>query len=195
MRRGFGARVCHWRREKHAGGFDFVDLGKVLGDVGVALVGDEVLAGLFTIAGVNLVYHVYPIDDFSEGRKTHSIEPYIVPKVDEQLGGTRVGASGRKDEPAAGVALLDRIVLDRGLVPGLVHGRVGVEAKLDHKPRNNAEETRVGKEAAPNQIVKAVSAQGRPITMDFHYKIAGRGGKSSLEISGGLGGERGRVEQ
>jgi len=184
-----------WNGRNDAGQLDFVDFGEVGSDVGIALVGDQVLAGGFAIAGVDFVDHVHAFDDGAKGCETHSIEARIIAKVDEELSGAGVGAGSGEDQGGTLIALHDWIVLDLGVVPDLVDGRVGAEPELDNESRHYAKEGGVGEVAIADEVIKAVGAEGRPVAMDFDDEVARRGSEPGLEDRGGLGMERCGVEQ
>src|ERR1035441_5544535 len=174
---------------------DLVDFGEFGGEVGVTLVGDQILVGGFAVAGIDFVDHVHAFEDGAEGGEAHAVEAGVVAVVDEELGGAGAGAGGGEDEGSAGVALLDGVVVDVGVGPDLVDGGVGVETELDDEAGDDAEEGGVGEVAAAHEVVKAVGAEGSPVAVDFDHEVAGRGGESGFEDGGSRGVERGGNEQ
>ena len=164
-----GGRGC-WRDD--VGELDFVDFGEVGGDVGVALIGEEILAWGFAVAGIDFVDHFHAFNDFAEGGETHAVETRVVSVVDEELGGAGVWAGGGEDEESALIGLDDWIVVDVGVFPDFVDGGVGAEAELDDESRDDAKEGCVGEVAVADEVVKAVSAEGRPVAMDFDNEVA-----------------------
>ncbi len=81
----------------------------------------------------------------------------------------------------------DGIVLDVGVLPDLVDGGVGAEAELDNEAGDDAEEGCVGEVSVLDEVVEAVSAEGRPVAMDLDDEVAGGGGEGCFEDGRGLG--------
>ena len=155
--------------------------------VSVALFRDQVLARRFPVVRVDFVDHVHTVDDGSEGSEAHAVEASVVSIVDKELGCARIGAGGRKHEVSSLIALNDGIILDFGVVPGLVDGGVRAESELHNEAGNNAKERRVGEVAIAHQVVKAVCAERRPVPMHFDNEVARTGGELCFE-------DRGRLE-
>src|SRR5258708_32325583 len=110
--------------------------------VSVALIGDQVLAGRFTVVSEDFVDHVHTIDDSTKGGEAHAVEASVVSIVDEELGCAGIGAGGGEDEASTLVALNDGIILDFGDVPNLVDGGGGGRSGSAGETRENAEESR-----------------------------------------------------
>ena len=196
--RWFGARWsvrCGRSGGKNPGQLDLVHHREIGLQVRVALVGDQVLARGFAVAGIDFFHHIHAFDDCAEGGKAHAVEAGVVNIVDEELGSAAVGAGGGEDKATPLVALNHGIILDFGIGPDLVDSGVGAEPELHHKALDDAEESRVGEVAVAHQVVKAVRAEGRPVAMDFNDEVARGGRELCLEDPGCLGRERCRVEQ
>src|ERR1019366_6883294 len=137
---------------------DLVHVTKIGLQVGVALLGDQILARGFAVDSIYFVDHIHAFDDAAKGGEAHAVEAGVVSIVNEQLGGAGVGTGGGEDQVSALVALNDGIILDGGGLPDLVDGGVGAEPELHNEAGNHAKEGRVGKVAVPDQVVKAVCA-------------------------------------
>ena len=180
---------------KNLSQLDLIQIRKIGLQVGVALFADLVLAGGFTVVGIDFVDRGHAFDNSTEGRETHAVEAGVVSIIDEELPGARIGAGRGEDEAAALVALNDGIVLYFRVVPDLVDGRIGAEPELRDEAGNDAKEGHIGEVAVANQVVKAICTERRPVAMDFDDKVARRCGELCLEDRGRLELERCRAEQ
>jgi hypothetical protein len=203
---GFGGRRGSWfgprwgvRRGRNGrddpSQLDPVYVTKVGFQIGIALLGDQILARGLAVSREYFVDHVHAFDDAPEGGEAHVVEAGVVSIVNEQLGRAGVRAGGGEDQISALVALNDWIILNRGSLPDLGDGGIGTQPELHNEAGNDAKESRVREVAVPDQVVKAVSAEGRPLAMHFDHKVARGGGELRLEHRWRLGPERCRVQQ
>ena len=180
------------------GGGDFVELGPLGGEVLLALFGDVFLvhAGGFAVLVVEHLDDVHAgAVDGTEGSEALGVEGRVVLKVDEELRGAGIGASGGKDERAALVGLVAGIVLNCGLFPGSVDFGVGAETELRNEAGKYAEEAGVVKIVVLHEIVEAVGAKGRPCAGDGDGELAAGGVELDLIRIGSFGVEGGGVEK
>src|ERR1700680_1966543 len=127
----------------HFGRLDAVQLREALVQVRLPFHGNPALIRPFRISGVNFINDVHPLDNGPKRGEALSIERRVIVQVDKKLSRARIRSRGCEDESTALVALLDRIVLDVGILPDLVEGWAGVQAKLDDeraRSNNHAEE-------------------------------------------------------
>ena len=202
LRRGLGrwfgaCRTVRGRRDgrNDPSQLDLVDIWEMGLQVGIALVGDQVLARHLAVNRIDFVDDIHTFNDVPKRGKTHGVKASVVGKIDKELGGAGVGSGSGEDKVAALVALHNRIIRNGGSVPDLIHGRVGAEPELHHEAGNHAKEGRIGEVAIAHQVVKSVCPERRPVAMDFDDEVARRGGELCLENRGSLGLERCRIEQ
>src|SRR5262249_9621046 len=86
---------------------DVIELGKFLVEVRVALRRDLALIRFLRVLGVDTLGYVHALGDFSERRKTLSVEEIVVLVVDEELRAARIRrARPRKGDIALFISLL-----------------------------------------------------------------------------------------
>src|SRR5579862_1662314 len=137
-----------------------------------ALLGPASLGRALSITAVEVVHHIHPFRDLTEGRKALAIEKSVVAEIDKDLGCSRVGASGGEGDIAALITLLYWVILDYGGLPNCIHRRFRVDAELNHKRLgflDHAEKTGIRKKSILHQVVKTVRAQRGPGASDFNH--------------------------
>src|SRR4051794_24772427 len=78
-----GALRCRVRDD--ASGLDVVEIREVALEIAVAERLDHSLVWRFAVAAVERVDDVHPLDDLSEWREAHAVEPRVVDEVEEGL--------------------------------------------------------------------------------------------------------------
>src|ERR1700722_12207709 len=162
-------RRGYWRR--YRGAKDTIEFREILVQVRLPFRGDLSLVRGFAVARENFLDHVHAAGDLAEGREAHGIEPRIFTEADKKLSGAGIRSRSGESQKAGVIALGDGIVLDVGLLPRGVYGGVGVETKLHHEARDDAEESGVGKEAVLHQIIETIGAQRGPGAGDGDDKV------------------------
>jgi len=187
---GCGLRWGKGRSANYGGLLDYVELGVVFVEEGFALFLDGVLlvGGAF---GVLIEEHFDDLHaivvDGGEGSEAHGIQANIaVREIDEDLRGAGVGAGGGEGDVAALVGLQDGIVLDGGVFPGGVDGRIGTDAELNDEALDGAEDDHVVVIVVTDEIVEAVDAERSPGAGDVHGEVAASGFKFCLKGVGSL---------
>lgn len=158
-----------------ASGDDFVELGEILFEKCVALIGDLVLhsSRLVGVTAVERFNDAHAFRNFAEGSKVHRVQTRIVAIVYEYLRASRIGRGAlRVSNIAAKIALLNRIILDIGISPDAANFGIGRNAKLNNESRHDAEERGIVVEMVFDEIVEAVSAIRGPGARDFDSKVA-----------------------
>src|SRR5580704_15754970 len=105
--------------------------------------GDAALVGLLAVTAVNLFHNIEAAGHFTERSEAHLVELRVVPGVDEELRGARVRAGGGEGDEAGLIGLRDGIVAEALVAPCAGDFGIGVQAKLDNKAGDDAEEMSV----------------------------------------------------
>src|SRR5262245_8782156 len=128
---GSGLYVVHSRKAFNKVGIAF--------GLDLALVGSPARGRTFAVTAVQFVDHIHSGKDSPERREALRIQAGIVPDIDEQLRGSRIGAGVREGNVASLVAFLDRIIGNPPPAPGCRHGGISMNTELNHESGDHPE--------------------------------------------------------
>ena len=97
----------------------------------------------FSVARVHLVHDIHAFNHAPDRSESLLVKEGVFSCIDEQLRGPSVGSGRGKDHCSPIVRYADRVVGQVGPPPFLLNVRIAADPKLDHKPRQHAEEAAV----------------------------------------------------
>src|SRR5665811_221688 len=144
------------------------------GENAVLLAPAHAAAGVLPVSGVELVDHIHAFHHHAERCEAILVLAGHIGFRDVDLGGTCIRASHGEGKAAARVGFAHRVVRQCGGAPDGGDGGIPGDAEL-REARGHAVEARVIVEAGADQVVEAIRADGRPVSMDVQNERASRG--------------------
>ncbi len=152
----------------HDGGFfNQGDIRKILKQIGIAFLGYQSLVRPLPVFRIDFFHNLHALDNFPEWSKPHLVKIGIGACVNEQLGGSGIGAGSGEGDVTRQITFLDRIILKPLSAPFGRFCGVGGQTELHNKTRNNPEESGVVIESLQDQVIETLHAQGSPCFLAF----------------------------
>ena len=136
---------------------------------------------------VQRVHDVHAGHHLRGDAEAHRVEAPVVPEIDEQLRGARVGAAGRERQRAPHVAAPYGVVGEAPVAPQPAQRGVARQSELHDEVRDGAEEAHAVVVPVVHQPVQAVGAPRRPVAVHLQVEGAARGGDAHDEAVGTRG--------
>src|SRR5215472_2372793 len=147
---------------------DVVQLGEILIQIGITRTPDLILIRSLAVALVQALHYAHAFDYRAKRREALAVQRLVAAKIDEQLRGARIRASGGECKRSGPVGLQHRVVR-KVLVPLPGHRRIARHAELHDELRHHAEEAVVIVVSVPDQFIETLRALGRPRLMDLYH--------------------------
>lgn len=111
--------------------------------------------GTFPVSRITMIHNIHSLHYFSNRRKALLVQKGVAlfARVDEYLCGTAVGARSGEDDCAAFIAHAHGVILQVGAAPFGLDGGIAIDAKLDHKTGQHAENTTIIPESKTSKFL------------------------------------------